>query len=147
MENTFVMIKPDAVQRNLIGNIISRFERKGLKLRAIRFLQMKRSLAEQLYDVHNERPFYNDLVNFATSGPVVVMIWNGPNAIMIVRRLLGETKSFEAQPGTIRGDFGLSVEKNIIHASDAADRAEYEYNLFFRSEELIEWSLSTEKWF
>ena len=147
MENTFIMIKPDGVNRNLIGKIITRLESKGLKIRAIRFLKLDSSLAEQLYDIHMDQPFFNDLVKFATSGPGVVMIWSGFQAVSVVRKLLGATKSFEANPGTIRGDYGLTVEKNIIHASDAQDRANYELRLFFQPEDLVEWSRADEMWF
>ena len=147
MENTFIMIKPDGVNRNLIGNIITRFEQKGLKLREIRFLIMESSLAEQLYDIHREQPFFNDLIKFATSGPVVVMVWSGNRAVSVVRKLLGATKSFEAEPGTIRGDYGFTVEKNIIHASDAPERANVEWQIFFQSEDLVEWSRADEMWF
>ncbi|MHA2363679.1 MAG: nucleoside-diphosphate kinase [Candidatus Hodarchaeales archaeon] len=147
IENTFVMIKPDAVHRGLIGEVISRFEKKGLKLRAMKFLQIDRPLAEKLYDIHKERPFFNDLVDFIISGPIVVMVWSAPRAVAMVRHLLGATKSFEANPGTIRGDYGIALDKNIVHASDAPDRAKYEYNLFFNVNELVNWTMATGDWF
>lgn len=146
METTFVMIKPDAVMKGLIGEVIRRFEKKGLKLRAMKMVQLDRPLAERLYDIHKERPFFESLVTFVTSAPVVVMVWTGPDAISVVRTLLGNTKAAEALPGTIRGDFGITTEKNIVHASDAPERAEYEYGLFFKPEDLLKYDKITDPW-
>ena len=146
METTFMMIKPDAVQKNLIGEIVKRVENKGLKIRAMKFLQLDRALAEKLYDVHKERPFFGELVDFIISGPVVPMVVSGPEAVKVVRSLLGATKSAEALPGTIRGDFGITTGKNIVHASDEPERAKYEYGLFFKPEELVTYEKITDNW-
>lgn len=146
METTFVMIKPDGVQRNLVGEVIARTERKGLKLRGLKLIQLNKALAERLYDIHKDRPFFGELVEFVTSGPVVVMVVSGPQAVMVVRNLLGSTKAAEAIPGTIRGDFGITTGKNIVHASDAVDRAEYEMGLFFNSSELVSFDKINEPW-
>lgn len=146
METTFTMVKPDGVQRSLIGEVIQRFEQKGLKIRGLKMVQIDRPLAERLYDVHKERPFFGELVDFIISGPVVVLVVEGPEAIKVVRNLLGATKSAEAAPGTIRGDFGITTGKNIVHASDAVDRAQYEMGLFFKPEELISYSKIHDNW-
>ncbi|MHA1989951.1 MAG: nucleoside-diphosphate kinase [Candidatus Hodarchaeales archaeon] len=144
MEQTFVMIKPDSVQRGLIGKIVSRFELKGLTLKALKFVSINQALAEQLYDVHNGKPFFEKLVNYIKSGPVVVSVWEGKDAIAIVRKLVGATKPNEAEPGTIRGDYGLTIDNNIVHASDAPDRAQYELKLFF--DQLIDWEPINTHW-
>ena len=145
-ELSFSMIKPDCVQRNLVGRVIQRFEEKRLKLRGLKLVQINRPLAERLYDVHKERPFFGELVDFIISGPVVVMVVEGPEAIKVVRNLLGATKSADAAPGTIRGDFGITTGKNIVHASDAIDRAKYEMGLFFKPEELLSYSKVHDPW-
>ncbi|OLS22851.1 MAG: Nucleoside diphosphate kinase [Candidatus Heimdallarchaeota archaeon LC_3] len=144
MEQTFVMIKPDSVQRGLIGQIISRFELKGLNLKALKFVSIDQALAEQLYDVHKGKVFFEKLVNYVKSGPVVVSVWEGKDAIAVVRKLVGATKPNEAEPGTIRGDFGLTIDNNIVHASDATDRAQYEIKLFFK--ELVNWNPINSPW-
>lgn len=131
VERTFVMIKPDGVRRGLIGEIISRFERKGLKIVALKMLHMAREQAEELYSVHRDKPFFNDLVEFVTSGPVVVMILEGEGAISVVRTLIGPTDGRKAPPGTIRGDFALSIQENIVHASDSPESFEREHKIFF----------------
>ncbi len=131
VERTFVMIKPDGVRRGLIGEVISRFERKGLKIVALKMLQMTREQAEELYSVHRDKPFFNDLVKFVTSGPVVVMIVEGESAISVVRTLIGPTDGRKAPPGTIRGDFALSIQENIVHASDSPESFEREHKIFF----------------
>lgn len=141
-----MMIKPDGVQRSLIGDIIQRVEKKGLKLLGLRLVQIDKPLAERLYDVHKERPFFQELVEFIISGPVVVMVVQGSEAVKVVRSLLGATKSAEATPGTIRGDFGITTGKNIVHASDAVDRAKYEMGLFFKPEELLKYSKIHDVW-
>ncbi len=146
METTFSIVKPDGVQRSLIGEVIQRFERKGLKIRGLKMVKIDRPLAERLYDVHKEKPFFGELVNFIISGPVVVLVVEGPEAIKVVRNLLGATKSVEATPGTIRGDFGITTGKNIVHASDAVDRAQYEMNLFFKPEEILSYSKIQDNW-
>ena len=131
VERTFVMIKPDGVRRGLIGEVISRFERKGLKIVALKMLHMTREQAEELYSVHRDKPFFNDLVDFVTSGPVVVMIVEGESAISVVRTLIGPTDGRKAPPGTIRGDFALSIQENIVHASDSPESFEREHKIFF----------------
>lgn len=146
METSFMMIKPDGVQRSLAGRIIQRVEEKGLKLRGMKLVQIDRPLAERLYDVHKERPFFGELVEFITSGPVIVMVVEGPDAVKVVRNLLGATKSAEATPGTIRGDFGITTGKNIVHASDEVERAQYELGLFFKPEELLKYNKIHDSW-
>ncbi len=131
VERTFVMVKPDGVSRGLVGDIISRFERKGLRLVALKMLRMSRSQAEELYSVHRGKPFYNDLVEFVTSGPVVVMVLEGESAIDVVRIMIGPTDGRKAPPGTIRGDYALSIQENIVHASDSPESYEREHRIFF----------------
>ncbi|HZQ97351.1 MAG TPA: nucleoside-diphosphate kinase [Chloroflexota bacterium] len=131
MEQTLVIVKPDGVERGLIGEVIGRFERRGFKIRGLRMMDIDRALAERHYAVHKGKPFYEGLVEYITSGPVVVALVEGPDAIATVRRMVGATKSNEAAAGTIRGDFALTVERNIVHASDAPETAEYEKSLYF----------------
>ncbi|WP_067933612.1 nucleoside-diphosphate kinase [Alicyclobacillus kakegawensis] len=130
-ELTFVMVKPDGVQRGLVGEIVARFERKGLKLRAAKLLSVSRELAEQHYAEHRERPFFQDLVTFITSSPVFAMVWEGEGAIHIVRGMMGKTNPAEAAPGTIRGDYGLTIAMNVIHGSDSPESADREIRLWF----------------
>jgi len=146
MERTFVMIKPDGVQRGLIGKIIERFERKGLKIVALKMLKLSKELAKKQYEVHREKSFFKGLVNFVTSGPVVVMVVEGKNAIKAVRNLIGATDPLEAIPGTIRGDFGMEIGRNIIHASDSENSAKKEIYLFFNENEICEYSRIDEEW-
>ncbi len=146
MERTFVMIKPDAVQRGLIGEIIKRFEQKGLKIVGMKMIHMNRELAEQLYDIHKGKAFFEPLVNYITSAPVVTMVLEGENVITIVRRMIGATNSAEADPGTIRGDFALTVARNVVHASDAPERAQYEMSLFFSEKDLPDWKRIDQDW-
>ncbi len=131
IQSTFVMVKPDGVRRGLVGDVISRLERKGLHLEAMRMLTIDRELAAEHYAEHVDRPFFGDLVDFITSGPVVVMRWSGESAVTVARTLMGETNPVAAQPGTIRGDLGLELTQNIVHGSDAAESAERELALFF----------------
>ena len=138
------MIKPDAVQRGLIGQIISRFEAKGLTLRSLKFLSVPRRVAEELYNIHKGKPFYEKLVSYITSGPVVAMIWEGPNVISVVRLMVGNTKSNEALPGTIRGDYGLTIDNNIIHASDSPGTFTHESSQFF--DQIVEWTPISRPW-
>lgn len=145
METTYVMVKPDGVQRGLIGEIIGRFERKGLKLVGLKSVVPSRETAETHYAVHAERPFYPGLINFVTSGPVVCMAWNGKDAISVARTLIGATNGREASPGTIRGDFGMDMGYNMIHGSDAADTAEFELGLWF-PEGLMDWEQTITSW-
>src|SRR5690606_34326064 len=137
MEKTFLMVKPDGVQRNLIGDIVSRFEAKGFKLVGAKLMLISNELAEQHYGEHKERPFFGELVDFITSGPVFAMVWEGENVIATARNMMGKTNPSEAAPGTIRGDYGLTVGKNVIHGSDSPESAEREINLFFAPDELI----------
>ena len=146
MERTFVMVKPDGVHRGLVGEIISRIERKGLKILAIKMLWIQRELAEQHYAEHREKPFFSNLVNYITSGPVVAMVVEGENAISVVRNLVGATNPIDAAPGTIRGDFGLDIGRNVVHASDSQASAEREISLFFREEEILDYVRTDEKW-
>ena len=132
-EHTFVMVKPDGVARGLVGEVIARFERKGLRLENIRRLQIDEQLARAHYAEHVDKPFFPDLLSFITSGPVVAMEWSGEGAIGVCRDLMGATDPKNAAPGTIRGDFGLAVTENIVHGSDGPDSAERELNIFFGS--------------
>lgn len=131
VQKSLVLIKPDAVKRKLIGSIIARFERRGLNITALRMLDIDEALAGRLYDIHQGKPFFNDLVSFITSGPIVAMVIEGPKAIQLVRTMLGATNPIEAAPGTIRGDYALVIDSNVVHASDAPERADYEISLFF----------------
>lgn len=131
VENTFIMVKPDGVARGLVGEIIARFERKGLRLRKIRGLTITEELATTHYAEHVGKPFFADLIQFITSGPVVVMEWSGEDAVAVGRAIMGATNPREAAPGTIRGDFGLEVTENLVHGSDGHDSAKRELDLFF----------------
>lgn len=140
MERTLIILKPDCVQRRLIGTILQRFEQKGLTIAAMKLMQISRELAEQHYAVHKGKPFYPGLIEYITSGPVVVMVIAGPNAITISRKLMGKTFGFEAEPGTIRGDFGASRTYNLVHGSDAPETAQQEISLYFKAEELLDYT-------
>ncbi|MBT8200142.1 MAG: nucleoside-diphosphate kinase [Acidimicrobiia bacterium] len=131
MERTFVMVKPDGVAKALVGTVIARLEGKGLKLAQMKMMNIDRSLAEEHYGEHKERPFFGELVDFITSGPVVAMEWTGPSAITAARQMMGATNPLEAGPGTIRGDFALEIGENIVHGSDGPESAERELGLFF----------------
>ncbi|MBD2312590.1 nucleoside-diphosphate kinase [Desertifilum sp. FACHB-1129] len=146
MERTFIAIKPDGVQRNLVGDIISRFEKKGFTLVGLKLLNVSRELAEQHYDVHKEKPFFKGLVEFITSGPVVAMVWEGDGVVASARKIIGVTNPLTAEPGTIRGDFGISIGRNIIHGSDAVETAQREISLWFKEEELASWKSSLTPW-
>ncbi|WP_289890092.1 nucleoside-diphosphate kinase [Virgibacillus pantothenticus] len=146
MEKTFLMVKPDGVQRNLIGDIVSRFEAKGFKLAGAKLMTISTELAEKHYSEHKERPFFGELVEFITSGPVFAMAWEGENVIATAREMMGKTNPTEALPGTIRGDYGMTVGKNIIHGSDSAESAERELALFFKAEELIDYMKQDATW-
>jgi len=146
MERTFLMVKPDGVQRNIVGEVVSRFENKGFQLVGAKLMQISTELAEQHYGEHKERPFFGELVDFITSGPVFAMVWEGENVISTSRLLVGATNPAEATPGTIRGDFAVTVGKNIIHGSDAPDSAVREIGLFFKEEELISYVKDSNNW-
>ena len=145
-EQTFVMIKPDAVQRGLIGNIIHRFEQKGIKLVAMKLVSVSKDLAEKHYGVHKGKPFFEPTVKYITSSPVVAMVLEGENVIGIVRRMMGKTNPSDAAPGTIRGDFGQFIGRNIVHGSDGPDTAEFEINLWFSKEEIARYNRIDEIW-
>ena len=146
MQRTLVLAKPDAVQRGLIGEIIGRFERKGLKVIGLRLLSVPRPMAEEHYAVHAGKHFYDGLVEFITSGPVAAFGLEGPNAIAVVRKMVGKTMPNEAEPGTIRGDFGISGLRNLIHASDATDTAEAELALWFGADALVDYGRDIDTW-
>ncbi len=137
VQRTFVMIKPDGYSRGLVGEIISRIERKGLRIIGMKLIKMSREQAEKLYSVHRDKSFFKDLVNFVTSGPVVVMVVEGESAVEVMRIMIGPTDGRKAPPGTIRGDYALSIQENVIHASDSPETALYEISLFFKEEELV----------
>jgi nucleoside-diphosphate kinase len=145
-ERTLIIIKPDAIQRHLAGKIISRFEKKGLKLVAAKFMQISEELARQLYAVHQAKPFFEGLVKYLSSAPVIVMVWEAEGVINMVRRMVGATFGYNAEPGTIRGDFGCSKRCNLVHGSDSLKSAEQEINLFFRPEEIIDYKLTNATW-
>ena len=145
-ERTFVMIKPDAVQRGLIGEIITRFEKKGIKLIAMKLVQVDRELAEKHYGIHKGKPFFEPTVQYITSSPVVAMVLEGINAIEMVRNMMGKTNPQEANPGTIRGDYGQFIGRNIVHGSDGADTAEFEINLWFTKKEIAQYTRIDEEW-
>ena len=146
LERTFVMLKPDAVQRGLIGAIISRLERCGLTMVAMKFMSMPVELAEKHYGEHLGKPFYDKLVEYITSGPVVPMVWEGTNAVELVRKVVGATDPQTAAPGTIRADFAQEIGRNIIHASDSSASAEREINLFFDESEFVAFNKIDAPW-
>ncbi|NLG65539.1 MAG: nucleoside-diphosphate kinase [Actinobacteria bacterium] len=137
MERTFIMVKPNGVVGGLVGEIIRRFERRGFALRGLKMLRMSRDMAERHYAEHVGKPFFDPLVSFITSGPVVAMVWEGREAIAVARTMMGVTDPVEAAPGTIRGDFALSKEENVVHGSDGPESAAREIALFFGEQELI----------
>ncbi len=146
MERTFLAIKPDGVQRGLVAEIIRRYETKGFTLVGLKFMKVSRELAEQHYDVHKERPFFPSLVDFITSGPVVAMVWEGDGVVASARKIIGATNPLTAEPGTIRGDFGISIGRNLIHGSDALETAQREIALWFKEEELVSWQPHLTPW-
>ncbi|KAM3116151.1 nucleoside-diphosphate kinase [Phormidesmis sp. 146-33] len=146
MERTFLAIKPDGVQRKLISEIIGRFETKGFTLVGLKFMNVSRELAEQHYGVHKERPFFGSLVEFITSGPVVAMVWEGDGVIAAARKVIGATNPLTAEPGTIRGDYGANIGRNLIHGSDAPETAQSEIALWFKEEELVNWQPTILSW-
>jgi nucleoside-diphosphate kinase len=146
MERTLILVKPDGVQRGLMGEIIGRFERRGLKLIGMKFIQMSEELARLHYAVHEGRPFYEGLVAYITSGPVVAMAWEGNDAILAARNTIGATKPVEAAAGTIRGDLGMEVGRNLVHGSDSPENGISEVNLFFAEDEIVNWNRVTEAW-
>jgi nucleoside-diphosphate kinase len=145
-ERTLVLVKPDGVQRLLAGRIIARYEERGLKIVGLKLVQVDRDLAERHYAVHREKPFFGGLVDFITSAPLVALALEGPNAIGIVRAINGATRPHEAAPGTIRGDFALETAQNIVHASDSAENAAVELELWFRADELHQYERDVDRW-
>ena len=146
MEKTFVLVKPDGVQRSLIGEVIVRLERRGLKLIGAKFMQVSQELAERHYGIHKGKPFYEGLLNYITSAPVMAMVWEGPNAVAAVRQTMGATRPTEAAPGSVRHDFGLEIGRNLTHASDSIENGEKEVALWFKPEELVEWARAADRW-
>ena len=146
MERTFIMIKPDGVQRGLVGEVIGRFEAKGFTLVGLKSLSVSQELAQKHYDVHKERPFFGSLVEFICSSPVVAMVWEGEGVVASARKLIGETNPLSAEPGTIRGDFGVSIGRNLIHGSDAVETARKEIELWFSDKELTSWEPTVNTW-
>jgi nucleoside-diphosphate kinase len=146
MERTFIAIKPDGVQRKLVAEIIRRFESKGFNLVGLKFMAVSQELASTHYEVHKERPFFPALVEFITSGPVVAMVWEGDGVVAASRKIIGATNPLSAEPGTIRGDYGANIGRNLIHGSDAVETAQREIALWFKGEELVNWSPTLTQW-
>ncbi len=146
MERTFIMIKPDGVQRGLVGEVISRFERKGFTLVGMKLMAVSRELAEKHYGVHKDKPFFAGLVEFIISSPVVAMVWEGDSVVASGRTLIGATNPISSAPGTIRGDFGITIGRNLIHGSDAIETAQQEIKLWFQEDELTSWEPSNKGW-
>ncbi|MFN2138294.1 MAG: nucleoside-diphosphate kinase [Candidatus Promineifilaceae bacterium] len=146
MERTLILVKPDGVQRGLIGEIIGRFERRGLKLLGMKFMQMSEELARKHYAVHEGRPFYEGLVSYITSGPVLAMVWEGNDAVQAARNTIGATNPGAAAAGTIRGDLGMEVGRNLVHGSDSPENGGKEAALFFAEGELVSWERATDVW-
>jgi len=141
-EQTLIIIKPDAVYRHLIGEIVGRFEKKGLKLVAAKFIRISEELAGELYSVHKGKPFYEPLVAYISSEPVLVTVWQADGAIAMARKMMGATFGFDAEPGTIRGDFGSSTRYNLVHGSDSLESAEREIGIFFTPEEIVDYEFA-----
>ena len=146
MEKTLVLLKPDAVQRGLIGEIIQRLERRGLLLTAAKFMQVSQELAETHYGIHKGKPFYASLLEYITSAPVMAMAWEGPNAVAAVRQTMGATNPTAAAPGSVRHDFGLEIGRNLTHASDSIENGQKEVALWFKEDELIKWNRAVDEW-
>lgn len=146
MERTLILVKPDGVQRGLMGEIIGRFERRGLKLSGMKFMQMSQALAEEHYGVHKGRPFYDALVEYITSGPIVAMVWEGNDAVAAARATIGATKPVDAAPGSIRGDFGMEIGRNLVHGSDSPENGVKEASIFFSDDELVSWGRANDSW-
>ena len=145
-ERTFALLKPDAVQRGLAGEVLSRFERRGLKIVGLKMMRVSRQLAETYYAEHKGKPFYEPLMSYIASGPVIAMVLEGDGAVAIVRKMMGKTNSAEAEPGTLRGDLALTIGRNVIHGSDSLESAKREIGFFFRPEELHEYRRIDETW-
>jgi nucleoside-diphosphate kinase len=146
MEQSLVLVKPDGVQRGLIGEVMRRLEQRGLHLIAAKFMQVSQELAETHYAIHKGKPFYEGLIKYITSAPVMAMAWDGPNAIVAIRQTMGATRPTEAAPGSIRHDFALEVGRNLTHASDSVENGEKEVALWFKSTELVDWKRGADQW-
>jgi nucleoside-diphosphate kinase len=146
MERTLVLVKPDGVQRGLIGEVILRLERRGLRLVGAKFIQVSQQLAATHYAIHREKPFYESLIRYITSAPVMAMVWEGPNAVAAVRQTMGATRPTEAAPGSLRHDFALEIGRNLTHASDTTENGIKEVNLWFKPAELVDWQREIDTW-
>jgi len=146
MERSLVLVKPDGVQRGLVGEVIVRLERRGLRIVAAKFIQVSRELAEKHYAIHKGKPFYDGLIQYITSAPVMAMVWEGPNAVAAIRQTMGATRPTEAAPGSLRHDFALEIGRNLTHASDTPENGEKEVALWFAPGELVDWTRATDKW-
>jgi nucleoside-diphosphate kinase len=146
MERSLVLIKPDAIQRGLAGTIISRLEKRGLRIAAMKLIHMDKALAQRHYGIHKEKPFFNDLVKFITSSPIIAAVFEGERAIEIIRQTMGATDPAKASSGSIRGDFGLDVQQNLVHGSDSPENAKKEIELFFKPEEILSYKRDIDKW-
>jgi len=146
MERSLVLIKPDAIQRGLAGEIVSRLEKKGLKIVAMKMLHMDKNLAQRHYAIHKGKAFFDDLVSFITSSPVIAIVFQGKNAVEIIRQMMGETDPAKASSGTIRGDFGIDIGHNLVHGSDSLENASKEINLFFSAEEIFNYARELDTW-
>lgn len=146
MERSLVLVKPDGVQRALIGEVISRLERRGLRLVGAKFMQVSRELAETHYAIHKGKPFYDGLIEYIISAPVMAMVWEGPNAVAAIRQTMGSTRPTEAAPGSLRHDFALEVGRNLTHASDTVENGEKEVSLWFEEDELVDWKREIDRW-
>lgn len=146
VERSLVLLKPDTVQRGLIGRVIQRIEERGLRLIAAKFIAVNKGLAEEHYAIHKGKPFYDGLIGYITSAPVLAMVWEGPHAIEAIRQTMGSTNPIEASPGSVRHDFGLQIGRNLTHASDGEETAATEIALWFTPEELVQWSRNTDEW-
>jgi len=146
VERSLVLIKPDAIQRGLAGEIVTRLERRGLKIVAMKMLHMDKTLAQRHYAIHKDKAFFNKLVDFITSSPIIAIVFQGKDAVEIIRQTMGETDPVKAKAGTIRGDFGLDIQHNLIHGSDSAENASEEINLFFSTEEILDYHKDVNRW-
>ncbi len=146
MERSLVLVKPDGVERGLIGEVIARLERRGLRLVAAKFIQVSKELAETHYAIHKGKSFYEGLISYITSAPVMAMVWEGPNAVAAIRQTMGATRPTEAAPGSLRHDFALEVGRNLTHASDSVENGAVEVALWFKPEELVNWKREIDRW-
>ena len=146
MERSLVLVKPDGVQRALIGEVISRLERRGLRLVAAKFMAVSRELAEAHYAIHKGKPFYEGLISYIISAPVMAMVWEGPKAVAAIRQTMGSTRPTEAAPGSLRHDFALEIGRNLTHASDTVENGEKEVALWFKNDELVDWKREVDRW-